>query len=812
MATLFGSDESPTPEPLAGYARVAVERAVDLDQQGLTYAVPASLADLAVGERVLVPLGRGNQTAAGYVVARLDETPLDPRKIKPIAARDAGALSLTPRLIELAQWMAGYYVAPLGMTLASMLPAAVKHGTGAKTRTFIQLPPPEAPPPPEVEASKQKLSAVQQQILDTAHRLVAEGREAVELRELADLAGVKTTGPVKRLLERGLLRQRQQNVVESDLDLRAAQAVEPLKSVTLGAAQQRALDHLAKHLHAGFSAHLLHGVTGSGKTEVYLRLIEQLRPPEVSDEKLPGAGELPGVLILVPEIALTPQTVARFLARFDDVAVLHSGLTASQRHAQWRRVRRGEARLVIGARSAVFAPVQDLGLIIVDEEHESSYKQDQSPRYHGRDVAIKLAQLAQVPVVLGSATPSLESWRNATDPDAGHFHYVSLPDRVPGMKLPEVRLVDLSQERRKRYEMTGSRGVHLLSLSMEQALRLTLKAGRQAMLLLNRRGYANYIACPDHHCGWMMTCEHCDAAMVFHKLPPGSFAPGSSGANTSGGGVVRCHHCGFEQRLPATCPNPGCGNKVTLFGIGTQRVEEELASKFPGARYVRMDSDTMRSAKDYQQTLDRFRLGEIDILLGTQMIAKGLDFPGVSLVGVISADTALNLPDFRAGERTFQLVSQVSGRAGRSEHPGLSVVQSFNIEDPVIQLAAAHDYAAFAQRELELRRDARLPPVARMARIVVRHRDPEKVKAIAHELAGMLHQANDAAQLDVRLVGPLACSIARIADHHRMELTLTADPPHAAGKLQQLMATLRQAGRLVSDATTAVDVDPVSLL
>jgi len=381
------------------------------------------------------------------------------------------------------------------------------------------------------------------------------------------------------------------------------------------------------------------------------------------------------------------------------------------------------------------------------------------------------------------------------------------------MKLPTIEVVDLAEERKFR------RGVHLLSRRLEQRLQQAIygndaiKKGistfnsdkknvlipfsrGQAMLLLNRRGYANYIACPDHGCGWMMTCQHCDATMVYHKdrkLPLG--------------GVVRCHHCLAEQALPQVCPESG--HKVTTFGLGTQRVEEELAKKLPGLRLARMDSDTMRRAEDYRSTLDAFRRGEIDVLLGTQMIAKGLDFPGVRLVGVISADTSLNMPDFRAAERTFQLISQVAGRSGRSEQVGRVVLQTFAPDSPAVALAAKHDYAAFARMDLETRIEMGLPPAGRMVRVVLRDTDHVKAMARATELAHNFENARAALELDVHLRGPFPCAIARVADHHRFEVQLLAK---SAAPLQRLMTELRNHGKLISDNHTAVDVDPVSLL
>lgn len=766
---------------MCGYARVALERSIDSGEGGFTYGVPASLSDLAVGDRVTVPLGRGNKPASGVVVGLMDEADPKIKRIKPIASRERSASSLPDDLVTLAKWISGYYCCPLGMTFGSLLPAAVKHATGTRQRTQVR-----ATPELDVETLP-KLTKLQRATLDAAlAQTVGDGW--IDPKALADAAGAKSTSSVKQLLGKGLLESRQQARIVSDLDLRAQQAApahgKPPPELT--PAQAHAVERLAAALGQGFGVHLLHGITGSGKTEVYLRAIESLFD---SPDEAPSTG---GVIVLVPEIALTPQTVGRFLTRFPDgeVAVLHSGLTAAQRHAQWQRIRDGHARVVVGARSAIFAPLSKVGLIIVDEEHESSYKQDQLPRYHARDVAIKRAQLAGCPVILGSATPSLESYHNAK---AGNFELLELPDRVPGAVLPKVEIVDLAKERQER------KGVHLLSHRLENAIKQNLAAGGQTILLLNRRGYANYIACPDHRCGWMMRCDHCDVTMVYHR-----------NAALPTGGVVRCHHCNAEQILAQVCPDSG--HKVTIFGLGTQRVEEELVRKFPDARLARMDADAMRTAKDYQVTLDAFARGETDLLLGTQMIAKGLDVANVRLVGVVSADTSLNFPDFRASERTFQLIAQVAGRAGRGEHRGNVIVQSFNPDDPAIQLASAHDYVTFATNELVTRTETGLPPVGRMARIVLRDTDDLANKKRAHELSRALHQANEQLNLGVRLRGPSVCPIARLADHHRQHIELIASPPQGATSIQKLLTALRNAGQLISDTHTAIDVDPVALL
>lgn len=831
-------DAGGDPAPNAGYALIALERSIDTTDGGFTYAIPPGLADLSLGDRVKVPLGRGNKPAAGVVVGLVDEADPSIKKVKFIQAREYAAASLPADLVTLARWIAGYYCCPLGMTFGSLLPAAVKRATGAKLRTQVRF-----KPTPAADEQADKVTKLQQAVLDAA-KSYEKNDGWIDPKTLADRAGAKSTSAVNQLLKKGLLESRQQQRIVSDLDLRAQQSATPGRPPALTPAQDHAVKSLTAALPLGFSVHLLHGITGSGKTEVYLRTIQALlesrvQGPGTRDQENRSAGDpipdprppVPGVIVLVPEIALTPQTVGRFLARFPDdsgsrgVAVLHSGLTAAQRHAQWQRIREGKARVVVGARSAIFAPLPKVGLIIVDEEHESSYKQDQLPRYHARDVAIKRAQLAGCPVVLGSATPSLESAWNAglgawglgvgqktqtvspTTPGASSpkpnpqnptpkYHLLCLPDRVPGAVLPKVEIVDLTKERRQR------KGVHLLSHRLESAITRNLAAGGQAILLLNRRGYANYIACPDHRCGWMMRCDHCDVTMVFHQ---GQDVRGSSTPD-----LTRCHHCNAEQILAQVCPESG--HKVTVFGLGTQRVEEELVRKFPGARLARMDADAMRTAKDYQQTLDLFATGGTDILLGTQMIAKGLDVANVRLVGVVSGDTSLNFPDFRASERTFQLIAQVAGRAGRGEHRGTVIVQTFNPDDPAIQLAAAHDYTAFATREIKTRAEAGLPPIGRMARIVLRDTDDLANKKRALHLARALHAANAQLSLGVRLRGPSVCPIARLADHHRQQIELIASPPHGATSIQKLLTALRNQNLLISDTHTAVDVDPVALL
>ncbi|TVQ31413.1 MAG: primosomal protein N' [Phycisphaeraceae bacterium] len=753
------------------YARIAVERGVDLPD-GLTYAVPDSMADLRIGERVEAPLGRGDAASPGFVIDVNVQPDLDPARIKPLSRRTG--MSLPPTMIDLARWIARYYCAPLGMTLAAMAPAAVRRGVGGVVRTEVE--PTGAEPigklPPATKAAWEAL-----QSFDL-------GRFPLPPRELADHLELRTIGPINRLIEIGALRSLKVRRVRAAW---AEHAAEADRGLVLTPDQQRIVDAIVAKI-GSFSAHLVRGVTGAGKTEVYLRILERVIE----------RGEC--AIVLVPEISLTPQTAGRFLGRLakEGVAVLHSGLTSAQRNAQWSLVSDGRVRVVVGARSAIFAPFarelgRPVGLIIVDEEHDGAYKQDQLPRYNARDVAVKRAQLEGCPVVMGSASPSLESWRNAKE---GRYTLHELTERAGGAFMPRVEVIDFAEERRARPWRENR--VSLIGPRMEKAIGRALDADGQVILLLNRRGYANYICCPDHRCGWVMTCDDCDAATVYHRdkrLPAG--------------GYVRCHHCLAQQRLPAVCPR--CGKTVNTFGMGSQRVEEELAMRFPqlvpDETMLRLDSDNVTSGRLWSELLQRFGSGEVKLLVGTQMIAKGLDFPNVRLVGVVNADTAINLPDFRSAERTFQLISQVAGRAGRcAERRGYVIVQTFSPEAPPIRYAANHDYVGFADEELALRERAGLPPATRMARIVVRHKDLVKATGMARAVADALRRG---AGSEVHIRGPMPCPISRISGQHRIAVELIA---RSAAPIQSAIARARSEGALRSDAHTAVDVDPIALL
>jgi primosomal protein N' (replication factor Y) len=560
---------------------------------------------------------------------------------------------------------------------------------------------------------------------------------------------------------------------------------------------------------------LLHGVTGSGKTEIYLQAIAH------------ALEQGQGAIVLVPEISLTPQTVERFKARFSSgklqtlVAVLHSHLSAGERHDEWHKIRQGRARIVIGARSAIFAPVEPLGLIIVDEEHEHSYKQEEAPRYHARDVAIMRGQMENAVVVLGSATPSLESYYNCKH---GKYTLLELPERVDDQKMPHVRVVDMRQAASRQ---RGKEGIPIFSPQLKEAITQRLERGEQTILFLNRRGYSTSLQCPK--CGEVVQCPNCSLALTFHRQEQ----------------KLRCHICGHVAPVPSVCPNEKCKNPAIRFaGTGTQRVEETLAKLFPQARVKRMDADTMKRKDDYRKVLGSFRAGKTDILVGTQMIAKGLHFPNVTLVGIIYADLALHQPDFRAGERTFQLLTQVAGRAGRGDVEGDVFVQAFAPFHPAIQYARRHDFPGFYGQEIEFREQLKYPPVSRVALLTLKGRNEDKVKFSAEHLKRELEKnlgsapasgaAVDASSTaiaelfgegakqntrgacaprknlfrDLIIAGPAPAPLLRAETFYRYQIMLRT---RAMSKLSQALAKIIETLALPEDVTLSVDIDPVNL-
>ena len=635
--------------------RVAIDLALD---RLFDYEVPEALrGKLAVGQLLSVPFGR--REARGFAVEIGERTAPPSAKLKSVSSIVDETPFFSPSLLTLVRRIAEYTAAPIESVLRAALPAAVlKRNARAKEQLFVE---------PAEGAPAEGLTARQKWLYDNIVRL--DGGWLAQLCE-----ELKTTpASLRALAAKGLVaiapRARRRDPL-------SGRRVLPTKPLALNAQQSAAL----AAIRSAKGALLLHGVTGSGKTEVYLQAI--------ASELEKGRG----AIVMVPEIALTPQTVQRFASRFGDrVAVLHSALSDGERYDEWHRIRRGEARVVVGPRSAVFAPVANLGLIVVDEEHEPSYKQEDNPRYHARDAAVLRGAIEGAAVVLGSATPSLETWMNVR---RGKYACATMTDRAGLGSLPSVRLVNMQEEP----------GRSIFSGALLDAISLRLDRGEQTMLFLNRRGWSRSVTC--EACGHVVTCPDCDLAYTYHRADD----------------CLRCHVCGGWRPTPAKCP--ACGSAALSYrGIGTQRVEASLAKCFPQANVLRMDADSTSRRRSHDDILSAFRRGEAQILVGTQMIAKGLDFPNVTLVGVLNADSSLNMPDFRAAERTYQLIAQVAGRAGRAELPGEVIVQSFDPSAPAIVDAANGDYEAFAVRELKDREEGFFPPFCHLAVVALKSQD-----------------------------------------------------------------------------------------
>ncbi|MCS7016919.1 MAG: primosomal protein N', partial [Gemmatales bacterium] len=696
----------------------------------------------------------------GYCVALTAEPP--PVAAKPIRRVVDEVALLSPALLQLTRWLAEYYLCPWGEVLHSVVPRPARQQAGTRERIFV-----EAVSPPWGASACSALTRRQQ----TVYSLLVQLGRPVELKELLRQARCGPT--VLRHLERkGYVRQVRRRAATSAPHVAAVPA-QPRPQLT--AAQHQALQAIESALRAGrFEAFLLFGVTGSGKTEVYLRAIEQVV----------SAGRQ--AIVLVPEISLTPQTIERFRGRFPRLAVLHSHLRDAERAGFWRQILLGEADVIIGARSAIFAPTRRLGLIVVDEEHEPSFKQETAPHYHARDVAVKRAQLENIPVVLGSATPSLESWHNAQQ---GRYTLLQLPSRVQNRPLPPVQVIDL------RHEVSRTGRFRAISPPLEEAIRSALREGGQVILLLNRRGFDTYLLCPA--CGHVVQCRFCSVALTYHRDQNRAV----------------CHYCGYETTPPTRCPHCDLP-AIRHFGLGTQKLEAELEALFPEVPKRRLDSDVMRRGQKYGAVLEAFRRGDLRILFGTQMIAKGLDFPQVTLVGVVNADTAMYLPDFRASERTFQLLAQVAGRTGRGERGGRVLVQTYNPDHPCVRLAAVHDFMQFAEHELAARRALGYPPFGRMARLVVRSREDARAQHAAQDLAERfrlnlqrLQQRQPLAL--VQVLGPAPCPLHRLRNYYRYQLVLLT--PKVSWRNWLLRETLSQTPTS-EDVIYSVDIDPVNVL
>lgn len=839
-------------------ARVIVDVPSKDTDRPFDYLIPERLRPwIEVGSRVGVPFG--HRTLQGFVVSLHPRPEMETSKMKPIQEILDVMPPLSPELIELGEWMKERYACRLITALQSMLPTALK----GKAERYISLGDGsglEAEQPdslfallPESELEQQLIAFVSQrgevslqqltrafpdaaqaikgliergrlsehqQIKDKLQKktlkavglaVTAEEAEGIlasfpakarrqkeilqhllemepflplPLKDLLQTLGV-TAGTVKALADKGWVTLEDVEVFRDPYRGRNFKPSEPL---ALTSEQQHVYDRIVRTLdQRAHGVFLLHGVTGSGKTEIYLQTIARCLDQGRQ------------AIVLVPEISLTPQMVERFKGRFGDrVAVMHSRLSDGERYDEWRKIREGRASVVVGARSAVFAPFDNLGLIIMDEEHETSYKQEETPKYHARDVAIHRAYRTGAAVILGSATPSLESYHAARSQAQDDFAPVLLEmkARALGNKLPAVRVIDMREELREGNRSMFSRPLH-------EAIAGRLERGEQTVLLLNRRGYSTFVMC--RSCGYVAGCPECDISLTYHQK-----------SNN-----LRCHYCGYAAKTPEVCPD--CGSEhIRYFGTGTQRVEEELAKLFPGIRVIRMDVDTTTEKGSHEKLLKQFREKKADVLLGTQMVAKGLDFPDVTLVGVITADSALNLPDFRAAEKTFQLLTQVAGRAGRYQLPGEVVIQSYTPEHYSIVHASGHDYLSFVKDELKHRKALHYPPYCRLILVTLSHEQlPLLVRMAENFAAGIKSEADrrgwfgsldrfDASALDI--LGPVASPIPRLKNRYRFQCMIKWRGTMDAVSLTRSVAEQLQDSARDNTLQISIDVDPQMLM
>ncbi|WOO40331.1 replication restart helicase PriA [Rubellicoccus peritrichatus] len=729
----------------------------------LAYAVPSGVRGcMEIGALVRIPLQ--NRTCLGVVVREGSDQKVPAGKLKYVIDGLFNEPVLTPELITLSKWMRRYYAASVESVFETMIPSAVRQEMSPKMHRLLSV--------------RQVLNDEELQALDKRAPKQAEVYRFVQQQPLPVARGLimgrlkVSAASIDSLTKKNILTERaerEERVVYSDV-LSNAEKVSEV-AVELTEEQAAAEEDIAASIAAGeFRVHLLHGVTGSGKTEVYLHAMRRV---------LDSGGS---IVYLVPEVALTPQTVSRLRGRFeqagDKIVVWHSHLSNGERLDAWMTLARGEARVVVGARSAIFAPIQNLRLVVVDEEHEPAYKQAETPRYHGRDVAVYRAMLSKAVCVLGSATPSLESLYNI---QTKNYRVNRLTKRIDDRQLPIVHLVDM---RRERLNPDGSANI---SAMLAEKLQDRQDKAEQSILFLNRRGYSSSMNCPD--CGFVAMCEHCDVMLTYHRPEQ----------------QLKCHICGFHQPAPSGCPQ--CkSSKVRWRGYGTQRIEEVIGKIVPGAKIVRLDTDTMSKKNLFRKILGDFRTGKIDILIGTQMIAKGLDFPNVTLVGLVDADVSLHIPDFRAAERTFQLLVQVSGRAGRGDKAGEVVVQTLMPHSPPIQYARQADFDGFLDAELEQRREFNYPPYRHLVRHLFRGRNPEKVQFYAEQWAKKLEKELTE---PIEIRGPVAAPLEKMKDQYRFHLW------YFVGNVSRTLpyiTAIRDAFKLDDDVIDVLDVDPVDMV
>jgi primosomal protein N' (replication factor Y) len=809
--------------PEGSYQYCDVSLPVPVDQL-FTYLLPETLRHrVQAGSRLLVPFGPRKLTG---VILRCHDDPPEMAAREALRLIDAAPV-LDSELLALGRWIAGYYCAPLGDVLRGMLPLAseMRQGkiwslTDSGRDAARQLLLDTAPDDPVVAIlrmlEKRPLSAA---YLAKALPLADKAVKSLERKGFIVVEQVQTDrdplrAPADRLrveLAAGAAGSAELKLNKPERELRAFLELHPgshnlkdlesmvrnsslaarslarkglvtLKPETmaiaagpirvrhaLNPAQQSAYEQIAAAIAAKrYRTFLLHGVTGSGKTEVYLNAIEAV------------LAEGRSALLLVPEIALTPAMAGQFFGRFGDrVAILHSAFTDVERSEQWRRIRSGAAPVVVGTRSGVFAPVRNLGLIVVDEEHDGSYKQEENPRYNGRDVAIVRAQAAGACVVLGSATPSLESRHNA---EGEKYTLVELPGRIEARPMPTVELIDMRQEfLETRQQATFSR-------KLLEAIGARLENGEQTIVLLNRRGFSSFVAC--RACGERVNCMNCSLTLTYHKRDR----------------RLLCHYCGYAEKVPSLCPK--CQSEHIYFlGLGSEKVEEELHRSFPAARIARLDRDTVTGKRQYETILNEFREGNYDVLVGTQMIAKGHDIPNVTLVGVVSADIGLGMPDFRAAERTFQLLTQVAGRAGRGDVPGIVLIQTINPDHYAVRMAAAQDYQAFYEKELNFRRMMHYPPFSAMANVLVRAEKKDMALRMSSDLGLLLMPPPE----KLKIMGPAEAPVPRLKNEYRYQFLVKAASRKALNELLQRIRAFALEHKWGATALV-IDVDPLTLM
>lgn len=734
------------------------------------------------GMRLLVPLGKTNREVSVYCLKVEAYLPKDPAgkkfRLKDIIAPIDKKPLLSPKMLELTQWLADRYLCPQGQVLEAVLPAGVRGQAGTRLTLVWEV----ADNADEIltklkknaKPGKEVLTPKQERILD----ILRNSPEPLTFTELARIAKSSMV-PIQALRKLHLLHQRQIRRRNSLFDELRAPAL-PQQPFVLNEGQKAAFDRIIDSIQRlKYKTFLLHGVTGSGKTEVYIQAIEEIV----------RTGRQ--AIVLVPEISLTPQTVRRFSERFHSIAVLHSHLTDTERHIEWSRIAEGRVQVVIGARSAIFAPLPRLGLIVIDEEHEASFKQNIAPRYHAREVAQFRAQQENIPLILGSATPSLESWMRQLK---GEYELLTISDRVLNRQLPKVYMINLCD----RMERLSTRGA--VHPQLHNSIRQALDNDGQVILLLNRRGFSTHIQCSA--CGEVLKCPDCDIPLTHHRKED----------------LALCHYCDYQIPIPTACPKCGAPG-FRYWGFGTEKLEQELKSRFPNVPLLRMDTDTMQGHGAHERALDAFRNGQYKILLGTQMIAKGLDFPNVTLVGVINADTALHFPDFRASERTFYLITQVAGRTGRGEKGGSVVVQTFDPKHPALIAAAQHDYCQFVDRELQEREQLGYPPFQGMLRFVLRGPNENETLLYATEFGNQLRdfltaikkeKSNEGESFSYRVLGPAPAPFARLRAFYRFHILVYGSPDDQLR--ESIKKFISERKRAPAEIEWIVDVDPLDML